>query len=362
MSTPSEIMCLQPEQLPVWTKDDAESSALDTLLLMAARMAFLFPHLYAEGKEDGSEALRKITDNLLRLIQTDRGRDAEATWFRANVEVLQQFRDKVRRDLSEEGLFSGTGIVGGSNSSPELIESHIIPQQLVGHALIFQAHCNSCNKEFEVDESIRTRGMEIVDCHDSGDSGLQEIIDGLVRSMKNNNLTLGNISVQYRLWATWMSRLQGKINILEGDSGYSPPTSSIRIQNFAGILASSSNVPPDKVVQDSSNHQMVRSYIRIYGVHNRLVKRPTCDRQTHLFISRGRAQRGSFESCGSKRVSSGMGHPRLLLPTDAGGHKRNDAASALLHKKRGRQSPRYAQYRRRSHGVSSTAERNSGHT
>jgi hypothetical protein len=254
MSTPSEIMCLQPDQLPVWTKDDAESSALDTLLLMAARMAFLFPHLYDEGKEEGSEALRKITDNLLRLIRTDRGRGMEATWFSANVEVLQQFRDKVRLDLIEEGLFSGTEIVGRPNSSPELIETHIIPQQLVGHALILQGHCNSCDKEFEVDESIRTRGMEIVDSYDSDDSGLQEIIDGLVRSMKNNNLTVGNISVQYRLWATSLSRLRGKINIVKRDSGYGPPTSSIRIQNFAGILQSSSDVPPEKVIQDSSNH------------------------------------------------------------------------------------------------------------
>jgi hypothetical protein len=186
MSTPSQITCLRPDQLPIWTSEDAATSSLDTLLLMAARMAFLFPGLYTQGKEYGSQVLRELTDNLLKLIQADRGRDMGTTWFHVNVEVLQDLRDRVRRDLGKERLVGGPKVIVGSHSSLESIERHVIPQQLVECALLFCTQCNSCGKEFEVDQATRTRGMHIVIGHDSdlsGDGILQEIINGSVRQL-----------------------------------------------------------------------------------------------------------------------------------------------------------------------------------
>ena len=189
-STPSQIMCLRPDQLPIWTSEDAATSSLDTLLLMAARMAFLFPGLYARGKEYGSQVLRNLTDNLLKLIQADSGRDVGATWFHANVEVLKELRDRVRRDLGNERLVGGPKVIVGSHSSLESIERHLIPQQLVEHTLLFRTQCNSCDKEFEVEKATRTRGMHIVIGHDSdlsGDGRLQEIINGSVRRVTGLN-------------------------------------------------------------------------------------------------------------------------------------------------------------------------------
>ena len=183
MSAPSEITCLRPDQLPVWTNEDDETSSLDTLLLMAARMAFAFPDLYTQGKEYGSQVFRELTDNLLKLIQDNRSRDMDATWFQVNVEVLQGLRDKVRRDLGKERLVGGSKIIVNSYSSLDPMERHIIPRKLVEQAFLFRAPCKSCKHEFETGQSTRTRGMQIKLVHDSdhtGAGGLQELINGLV--------------------------------------------------------------------------------------------------------------------------------------------------------------------------------------
>jgi hypothetical protein len=187
-TAPSQIMCLRPDQLPIWTNEDAETSSLDTLLLMAARMAFLFPDLYAQGKEYGSHVLRALTDNLLKLIHEDPSRDIGAKWFHVNAEVLHEFRDRVRRNLGKERLVGGPKVVVGSHSSLESIERHVIPQQLVEHALLFHIKCNLCGKESYVDLSTRSRGMHVVLGHDSdliGQGGLQEIIDASVSRLIN---------------------------------------------------------------------------------------------------------------------------------------------------------------------------------
>ena len=187
-TVPSQITCLRPDQLPIWTNEDAETSSLDTLLLMAARMAFLFPDLYAQGKEYGSQVLRMLTNDLLNLVHTDPSREIGAKWFHVNAEVLQGFRDRVRRNLGKERLVSGPKVVVGSHSSLESIERHVIPQQLVEHALLFHMKCNLCGKESDVDQSTRSRGMHIVLRHDSdlvGQGGLQEIVDASVRRLTN---------------------------------------------------------------------------------------------------------------------------------------------------------------------------------
>lgn len=188
-STPSQIMCIRPDQLPIWTNEDDATSSLDTLLLMAARMAFLFPDLYTQGKDYGSRVFRRLADNLLKLMQADPGKDVEATWFHVNVEILQKLRDQVRLDLAEERLVGRAKVVVDSHSSLESIERHVIPQQLVEHALLFRTRCNSCGKEFEVGQSTRTRGIHVV-LYVAGDVGLQEIIDGSVLPGKRWPLTL----------------------------------------------------------------------------------------------------------------------------------------------------------------------------
>ena len=180
-STPSQITCLRPDELPIWPSEDAATSCFDTLLLMSARMAFLFPDLYAQGKEYGSQLLDMFTDNLLRLIQTDPGGDTGSTWFHTDVEDLREFRDRIYRDFANWQL--GGGPRTSSQSSLESIERQVIPQTLVEQVLSYLVQCNSCGKEFEVDHSARTRGMNVVLRHDSSFAepvGLQEIIDGWV--------------------------------------------------------------------------------------------------------------------------------------------------------------------------------------
>jgi hypothetical protein len=182
MHTPSEITCLRPEQLPIWTSEDGRTSSLDVLLLMAANMAFAVPDLYAQGKQYGSQVLQELTENLLGLMYEDVGSGVEATWFHANVEVLQQLRDRVIRDLRKERLVGGKKIIVGPYSSLESIERHIIPQHLIEHALLYRARCNACGKELEAAPSTRTRGIYIPrDFKPPRDGGIQEIIDDLVR-------------------------------------------------------------------------------------------------------------------------------------------------------------------------------------
>lgn len=183
MSGTSEITCLRPDQLPVWTNEDNETSSLDTLLLMAARMAFTIPDLYTQEKEYGSQVFRELTDNLLKMIQDNRSRDIDSNWFQVNVEVLQGLRDKVRRDLGKERLVGGTKIIVNSYSSLDAMERHIIPRKLVEQAFVFRGRCNSCKHEFETGPSTRTRGMQIRLVHNSdhtGVGGLQELINDLV--------------------------------------------------------------------------------------------------------------------------------------------------------------------------------------
>jgi len=184
MSTPSEIMCLRPDQLPIWNMG-GETQSLDVLLLMAARMAYIFPDVYEAGIHYGSQVLQELGDNMLRYVRSDPNRNEGAYWFQVTVEALKEFRDKVRRDLCTEHLVGGRKIVLNSQTCLDSIERHIIPQQLIEHSFLFQAHCDACGEEFVGAQPTRTRGLSVeltsnIETVDEG--GLQEIIDHLVES------------------------------------------------------------------------------------------------------------------------------------------------------------------------------------
>ena len=111
----------------------------------------------------------------------DPNRKEGAQWFQVTMEALQEFKDKVRRDLCAEGLVSATKVIGDRHTSLGSIERHIIPHELIEHAFLFQAHCDRCEKDFVGKQPMRTRGVDAnIDWIREG--GIQDVLNGLVDS------------------------------------------------------------------------------------------------------------------------------------------------------------------------------------
>jgi hypothetical protein len=175
-------MCLRPDQLPIWTMK-TETQSLDVLLLMASRMAYIFPDAYAAAKQYGSQILQELGENTLRYVRSDPNRNEGTRWFQVTGETLKEFRDKVRTDLCAERLAGKTKIILNSQTLLDSIERHIIPQQLIENSFLFEAYCDACGEGFMEAQPTRIRGMTVEltsNIERVGQSELQEIIDHLV--------------------------------------------------------------------------------------------------------------------------------------------------------------------------------------